>query len=183
MGEKDGQVNSPGENPNDDNEILKNYIFIGDLFKTNDRLIKLRNTIAAAIDMGDDTKKYGEPQEKRINPSKKNEWYYIMKAIAESGVSVKGLSVVDFVEQMAEWFPQFFDFEHEEELEKQKRSLAKAIYDERDNWKQGKTKEEVLLKDTWSAGMVKVLGSAKAERLFEIAYKGLYKNLVDLKKE
>ena len=52
-----------------DEEPLKNIIFNERLFNSNARLAKLRDTIAAAIDMGDATIMYGKPQEMRINPS------------------------------------------------------------------------------------------------------------------
>lgn len=70
-----------------DEEPLKNIIFNERLFNSNARLAKLRDTIAAAIDMGDATIMYGKPQETRINPSVQSEWNYIMKSIKESGVA------------------------------------------------------------------------------------------------
>jgi len=52
---------------------LKNIIFNERLFNSNARLAKLRDTIAAAIDMGDATIMYGKPQETRVNPSVQSE--------------------------------------------------------------------------------------------------------------
>ena len=163
-------------------EPLKNFIFNTSYFDTNAKLVKLRNTIAAAIDMGDDTCLYGEPQEKRINPSNKNEWYYIMKAIVESGVAKSNIADKDFVEQMVEWFPKLFSVEPQETMEAEKRKLAKSISGERSRWKKGNTNQEVALKDTMASGMVRTLG-AKAQLMFEIAYKGLCLHLSELKHE
>ena len=70
-----------------DETPLRNHIFQERIFNTNERLLRLRNTIAAAIDMGDATIMYGRPQEMRINPNAKNEWYYIVKAVEEAGVA------------------------------------------------------------------------------------------------
>lgn len=166
--------------PND--EPLKNFIFNTSYFDTNDKLVKLRNTIAAAIDMGDDTCLYGEPQEKRINPSNKNEWYYIRKAIVESGVAKSNLADKDFVEQMVDWFPKLFPMEQVDTIEAEKRKLAKSISGERSRWRKGSTKQEVALKDTMASGMVRTLGT-KAQLMFEIAYKGLCLRLSELKHE
>lgn len=163
-------------------EPLKNFIFNISYFDSNDKLVKLRNTIAAAIDMGDETCLYGEPQEKRINPSNKNEWYYIMKAIVESGVAKSNIADKDFVEQMVEWFPKLFPVEPQETMEAEKRKLAKSISGERSRWRKGITKQEVALKDTMASGMVRTLGT-KAQLMFEIAYKGLCLHLSELKHE
>lgn len=163
-------------------EPLKNFIFNISYFDSNDKLVKLRNTIAAAIDMGDETCLYGEPQEKRINPSNKNEWYYIMKAIVESGVAKSNIADKDFVEQMVEWFPKLFPVEPQETKEAEKRKLAKSISGERSRWKKGNAKQEVALKDTMASGIVRTLGT-KAQLMFEIAYKGLCLHLSELKHE
>jgi len=180
MGKKDGRDDSPGEDSNDDNEPLKNFIFISDLFKTNDRLIKLRNTIAAAIDMGDDTKKYGEPQEKRLDPSVKCNWFYIQKALIEAGLT-KSKSDEAFVEQMVEWYPQLFTTNPEEQFEDMKRRYAKSISEERKHWKKPDTKIEVKLVDMWHENMGKILSSEKAKRIDLIVCKGLLSNLKKLK--
>lgn len=174
---------TPEQRQQDEEEPLRNYIFNVRLFDSNAKLVKLRNTIAAAIDMGNAALLYGEPQEQRINPSKKNEWYYIEKAIIESGVAKKGLPDADFVEQMVEWFPKLFQDEPQETFEEYKRNLAKSISHERSLWKPGMIKEEVPLKETWAKDMGRILGSAKAERVFGIAYRGLFKRLEAFKKD
>lgn len=164
-------------------EPLKNFIFNERLFDSNDRLAKLRDTIAAAIDMGDATIMYGKPQETRINPTAKNEWYYIVKAIIESGVAKPKTSNNSFVEQMVEWFPMLFPDETPESFKDYKRKLAKSISEERHLWRQGPMNQEILLKDMWAKGMSKRLGAQKAQRIFEIAQKGLWTNLTALKHE
>ena len=96
---------------------LRNHIFIEKIFDTNERLLKLRNTIASAIDMGEATIMYGKPQDYRINAEAQNEWYYIVKAIEEAGVA-KNFAITHFIEQMQEWFPTLFSIESKEEWEK-----------------------------------------------------------------
>lgn len=166
-----------------DEEPLKNYIFNDRLFDSNIRFSKLRDIIASAIDMGDATIMYGKPQELRINPMVQNEWYYILKAISESGVAKSKLSDTLFVEQMVEWFPMLFPDETPEKFKEYKRRLLKSISAERRIWKQGKMNIEVSLKEMWAKGLSSRLGTAKAERFYEIAYKGLYLNLTALKQD
>lgn len=164
-------------------EPLRNIIFSERLFDSNARLAKLRDTIAAAIDMGDATIMYGEPQAMRINPTVHSEWYYIVKSIEEAKVAHGKLSVTGFIEQMMEWYPMLFPDGTKEEWEKFKRRLSKSISDEKSLWRQGKMKEVVSLREMWAKGMSRVLGDAKANRIYEIAYKGLYTSLTALKHE
>ena len=166
-----------------DVEPLKNYIFNDRIFDSNIRFSKLRDTIASAIDMGDATIMYGKPQELRINPMVQNEWYYILKAISESGVAKSKISDTLFVEQMVEWFPMLFPDETPEKFKEYKRRLLKSISAERRIWKQGRMNLEVSLKEMWAKGISNRLGTAKAERVYEIAYKGLYLNLTALKQD
>ncbi|MBR5611567.1 MAG: hypothetical protein IKW43_00335 [Bacteroidaceae bacterium] len=161
-------------------EPLRNYIFLERIFNTNEHLIRLRNTIASAIDMGEETARYGTPQEKRIHPHARNEWYYIVKAIEESEIS-KPFAITHFVEQMMEWYPHLFPSALGEERESVKRRLSKAISEEKGLWKHGKMKEVISLGDMWAKRNLLALDPAKMERIYAIAYKGLYQNLKDLK--
>lgn len=167
---------------NDSESHLRNYIFIEKIFDTNERLLRLRNTIASAIDMGDATIMYGNPQDYRINPDAQNEWYYIVKAIEEAGVA-KNFAITHFIEQMQEWFPTLFPSESKEEWEKFKRRLSKSISEEKSLWKYGKMKEVVPLKDMWAKQKYLAMDSAKMERVYAIAHQGLLRNLEDLKQE
>lgn len=171
------------ENTTAEEEPLRNIIFSERLFDSNTRLAKLRDTIAAAIDMGDATIMYGEPQAMRINPSVQSEWYYIVKPIEEAKVTHGKLSVTGFIEQMMEWYPMLFPDGTKEEWEKFKRRLSKSISDEKSLWRQGKMKDVVSLREMWAKGISKKIGNAKANRIYEIAYKGLFRNLETLKAE
>ncbi len=163
-------------------EPLRNIIFKEKIFDTNDRLIRLSNCIASAIDMGDATIMYGKPQDFRINPEAQNEWYYIVKAIEESGVAKK-IAVTQFIEQMQEWFPTLFPSESKEEWEKFKRRLSKSISEEKGLWKHGKMKEVIPLRDMWAKQRSLGMDAAKMERIYAIAHQGLLRNLDDLKQE
>ena len=167
----------------DDSESpLLNHIFIEKIFDTNERLLKLRNTIASAIDMGEATIMYGKPQDYRINPEAQNEWYYIVKAIEEADVA-KNFAITHFIEQMQEWFPTLFPSESKEEWEKFKRRLSKSISEEKGLWKHGKMKEVIPLRDMWAKQRFLAMDSAKMERIYAIAHQGLLRNLEDLKQE
>jgi len=159
---------------------LRNHIFQERIFNTNERLLRLRNTIAAAIDMGDATIMYGRPQEMRINPNAKNEWYYIVKAVEEAGVA-KSFAVTQFIEQMVEWFPMLFPSGTRKEWEQFKRRLSKAISEEKGLWKYGTAKEVIPLRDMWAKKKYLQLDMAKMERIYQIAHNGLLKNLTELK--
>ena len=163
-------------------EPLRNHIFDDRIFDSNARLSKLRDTIAAAIDMGDATIMYGQPQEVRINPEVQSEWYYIVKAIEEAKVARK-FTVTGFIDQMVEWLPVLFPSETKEQWEKYKRRLSKSISDEKSLWRFGKMKEVVTLREMWAKRKNVRLDQAKMERVYEIAYKGLYSNLTTLKQE
>lgn len=165
-----------------EDEPLRNIIFSERLFDTNARLSKLRDTIAAAIDMGDATIMYGQPQKVRINPEVQSDWYYIVKAIEEAQVARK-FTVTGFIDQMTEWFPMLFPGETKEQWEKYKRRLSKSISNEKSLWRYGKMKEVVTLRDMWAKRKNVRLDQAKMERVYEIAYKGLYSNLTTLKQE
>lgn len=165
-----------------DDEPLRNIIFNELLFDSNARLSKLRDTIAAAIDMGDATIMYGQPQQVRINPEVQSDWYYVVKAIEEAKVARK-FTITGFIDQMVEWFPMLFPDETKEQWEKYKRRLSKSISDEKSLWRYGKMKEVVTLRDMWAKRKNVRLDQAKMERVYEIAYKGLYSNLTTLKQE
>lgn len=163
-------------------EPIRPGIFDDRIFDSNIRLSKLRDTIASAIDMGDATIMYGQPQQVRINPEVQSDWYYVVKAIEEAKVARK-FTITGFIDQMVEWFPMLFPDETKEQWEKYKRRLSKSISDEKSLWRYGKMKEVVTLRDMWAKRKNVRLDQAKMERVYEIAYKGLYSNLTTLKQE
>lgn len=163
-------------------EPIRPGIFDDRIFDSNARLSKLRDTIASAIDMGDATIMYGQPQQVRINPEVQSDWYYIVKAIEEAKVARK-FTITGFIDQTTEWFPMLFPGESKEQWEKYKRRLSKSISDEKSLWRYGKMKEVVTLRDMWAKRKFVRLDQAKMERVYAIAYKGLYTSLTNLKQE
>ena len=163
-------------------EPIRPGIFDDRIFDSNTRLSKLRDTIASAIDMGDATIMYGQPQQVRINPEVQSDWYYIVKAIEEAKVARK-FTITGFIDQMTEWFPMLFPDETKEQWEKYKRRLSKSISDEKGLWRYGKMKEVVTLCEMWAKRKNVRLDQAKMERVYAIAYKGLYTSLTNLKQE
>ena len=61
--------------------------------------------------------------------------------------------------------------------------LRKSISRERTLWKYGSTKEVTKLKDMWARRYQLGVAYEKVSRFYEIAYKGLYMRLVEMKKE
>ena len=178
----DAMTNTDEEKKEQDTgeEPLRNYIFQERIFDTNERLVRLRNTIASAIDMGGATVMYGKPQENRILPNARNEWYYIVKAIEESEIT-EPFAITHFIEQMMEWFPSLFPSALGKGRDAFKRRLSKAISGEKVLWKHGPMKEVIPLCEMWAKRRFLYMDTAKIERIYAIAYKGLYKNLIDLK--
>ncbi|HIY87860.1 MAG TPA: hypothetical protein H9824_04025 [Candidatus Bacteroides pullicola] len=165
----------------EEEDLLKNLIFNERLFDTNRKLIALRSTIAAAIDTGDASIIYGTPQEMRINPGVQGEWYYIVKAIEEARVGKNNFAVTSFIDQMLDWYPTVFSIASSDEWNKYKRHLAKSISEEKRLWRYGKAKTIITLQDMWAKRKYLQMEQAKMERIYSIAYTGLYKKLVDLK--
>ena len=180
-------VNIPDEKTADDvqskEEPLRNIIFNLRLFNSNVRLAKLRDTIAAAIDMGAYNYTFSQPQDVRINPAVQNEWYYILKALEETKISRPKISVTEFIEQMMDWYPTLFPNGTKEEKDKFKRRLSKSISVEKSLWRQGPLNEVVSLSEMWAKGIDVKMTNDKSRRIFAIAYKGLFRNLERLKVE
>jgi hypothetical protein len=165
-----------------DETILRNQIFNGRLFDTNEKLLKLRRVIAHSIDMGEYNAMFGEPNPSTIDPDVQGEWYYLMKALEESEVARK-FSVPSFIDQMIDWYPWLFSFETPKDMQAFKRKMEKSISHEKSIWKYGKAKEVTKLKDMWARYNQTNIDYAKVERIFNAAYTGLCVKLVALKQE
>ena len=165
-----------------DETILRNQIFNGRLFDTNEKLLKLRKVIAHSIDMGEYNAMFGEPNPSTIDPDVQGEWYYLMKALEESEVAKK-FTVPNFIDQMIDWYPHLFSFDTPEDMQAFKRKMEKSISHEKSIWKFGKAKEVTKLKDMWARYNQTTIDYAKVERIFSAAYDGLCKKLIDLKQE
>lgn len=166
----------------DDEEPVKNIIFKARLFDSNDRLKDLMATVAHAINMSEYNDMFGEANAFTIDPKSQNEWYYIMRAIEEAEIATR-MTVPLFIDQMIDWYPWLFKFETAEEMATFKRNLAKSISHEKSLWKYGRAKEVTRLKDMWARCQTLGVDSAKVERMYNAAYKGLLQKLMSLKQE
>lgn len=165
----------------EDEEVLTNLIFSDKYFYENHRLHRLRNEIGKSIDLKDYNPIFGDPTRKRINPEIQSEWYYIIKAISESGI-VKRHSVNDFLDQMYRWYPSAF--EEFESLEKRKRlfnRMGKSISHEKSLWRIN-SGEVVKIEDMWARFSKLHLDKKKVEYVQPIAY-GLLVGLRKLRNE
>lgn len=166
----------------EEEEPLHNYIFDSSVFDSDNRLRRLRNCIAASIDMGNGSSKFGEPQTTRINPETKCDWYYIIKPIKEARAA-RSFTIPVFFDQMREWFPELFQFENDEAYKDYKRSISRGISDEKGRWTYGVKKEEISLQDMWAKKDIIRLSKTKLKRVDSIARMGLKKNLMALMQE
>ena len=181
MGNQEAEDETMDEEAEDET-ILRNQIFDGRLFDTNDKLLRLRKVIAHSIDMGEYNAMFGEPNPSTIDPYVQGEWYYLMKALEESEVAKK-FSVPSFIDQMTDWYPWLFSFETPEDMQAFKRKMEKSISHEKSIWKYGRAKEVTKLKDMWARYNQTNIDYAKVERMFNAAYTGLCVKLVALKQE
>lgn len=164
-------------------DCLRNYIFDTKLFDSDDKLKYLLAEIARSIDLDEYNAIYGTNEYGRINPSAKNEWYYIFEALLEAGMCRKNVGDKEFVAQMMEWFPTAFSYDTPEEMKAMTDKLRKSISHERNLWKHGGAKEVTQLKDMWARHVQLGIAYEKVSRFYEVAYKGLYMQLVGMKEE
>lgn len=181
--QKDAARDSSARKDRDNIDSLRNYIFDTRLFDSDDKLRALLAEIARSIDLGEYNAIYGPNEHGRINPSAKNEWYYIFEALLESGVCRQSVGDKEFVEQMMEWFPMVFSYDTPEEMKSMTDRLRKSISHERAQWKYGESKEMTRLKDMWARRNQLGIAYEKVSRFYEIAYRGLYVRLVEMKEE
>lgn len=181
--QKDAARDSSARKDRDNIDSLRNYIFDTRLFDSDDKLNALLGEIARSIDLGEYNAIYGPNEHGRINPSAKNEWYYIFEALQESGVCRQSVGDKEFVEQMMEWFPTVFSYDTPEEMKSMTDKLRKSVSHERALWKYGESKEVTRLKDMWARRNQLGIAYEKVSRFYEIAYRGLYVRLVEMKEE
>lgn len=181
FGSSDSDEEPLSENEEDE-EVVKNFIFKTKIFDTNARLSALRKIVAHAIDMSEYNELFGEPNPYTIDPCSQNEWYYIMRALEEAEIITR-MTVPKFIDQMMEWYPWLFKFDSPDEMVAFKRNLAKSISHEKGLWKYGKAQEVTKLKDMWARCKRLGIDSTKVERMYNAVYMGLLLKLIKLKQE
>ena len=165
----------------EDEEVLSNLIFSDKYFYDNHLLHRLRDEIGKSIDLKNYNDVFRAPERKKINPEIQSEWYYISKAITESGIT-KRHSMNDFLDQMYRWYP--LAFERIESLEKRKElfnRMGKSISHEKSLWRINKG-EIVKIEDMWARFSRLHLDKKKVEYVQPIAY-GLLVGLRKLRNE
>lgn len=165
----------------EDEDVLSNLIFSDKLFYDNHLLHRLWNEIGKSIDLKGYNDVFKAPERKKINPEIQSEWYYIIKAILESGITKKH-SINDFLDQMYRWYPS--SFEKFESLEKKKKlfnRMGKSISHEKSLWRINKG-EIVKIEDMWARFSKLHLDKKKVEYVQPIAY-GLLVGLRKLRNE
>ena len=81
-------------------EPLENIIFNPRLFNTNEKLTKLKNAMKAFISINP------AKDEKKIDASAKNQYFYLYAALWSLPNVLADDSMVNFIRQMALWFPE-----------------------------------------------------------------------------
>lgn len=142
----------------EDEEVLENHIFSPSIFDSNDKLVSLRNVIGNALE----------------NLHANNELYWVLAALKEADVLNFQTTDTDFLRQMKEWFTLHPIIS----LEINK--LQQSISAEKSKWKaDGKI---VSLKNLKAKSTrLHQLKREKINRIMDIAYEGLYKELMQLR--
>ena len=80
-------------------------------------MVRLRDAVGASIKGAKLTNAGSALSDDRyqINPSAQNEWYYVWKMIAESGLLAPKTTVRALIGQMLEWYPEVLETPADEE--------------------------------------------------------------------
>ena len=125
-----------------------NVVFSYRLLSTEDQLRRVREVLLAHIQNAEpDT--FMQPG-CLLQPGHRNEWYFVLLAIRQSGLATADLKDADFVRQMHAWFPELIPVRPGEDPKAVMRSYAKAISTERGRWVVGAEHTEVAIKDLLS---------------------------------
>ena len=134
-------------------EPLENIIFSPRLFNTNEKLIKLKNAMKAFISINP------AKDEKKIGSSTKNQYFYLYAALWSLPDVLADDSMVNFIRQMALWFPEQIPSD-----KKEQRKYEQSLSHEKKKWEQ----ENQLLKVTqWKTFIKESSMSVKKATYFE----------------
>ena len=114
-------------------DATENIIFNPKVFNTPEKLARLKQTISGCI--GENPTK----DEKKIDASKKNQLFYLYAALWSLPDVIANESMVNFVRQMAIWFPEYLSLD-----KKEQRNYEQSLSHEKKKWEQ----EDELLKVT-----------------------------------
>mgnify|MGYP003398076816 FL=1 len=114
-------------------EPLENIIFNPRLFNTSEKVTKLKRTIGSFISENP-TK-----DEMKVDAKKMNQFFCLYAALWSRPYVLANESTVDFVRQMALWFPQWVSNE-----KKQLEKFRKALSSEKSHWMDDKGLKHVM---------------------------------------
>ena len=114
-------------------ECLENIIFNPKLFNTSEKVTKLKRTIGSFISENQ-TK-----DEMKVAAKKMNQFCCLYAALWSRPYVLANESTVDFVRQMALWFPQWVSNE-----KKQLEKFRKALSSEKSHWMDDKGLKHVM---------------------------------------
>lgn len=164
--EKEGRDDIEGE-------PLSNHIFDDQILNSNERLVKLRQTIAEAIGQGNADK---------IDLEHANEWYWLYAALLDAGLletrrnRENAVTDVGFVKQMALWFPHVLDINDEKKI----RQICKGLSTERTKWTMN-GKQINLVDIEANKRRLTAMRETKISRIVSVVYQGVYVPLAKLK--
>lgn len=165
---KDGQLvdDVPNSSDTPSSPILSNSIFSDKVFDTNAKVVRLRDAIGARIRGAKLTDGSGLAEDRpQIDPAMQNEWYYVWKLVAESGLLRRKVTVRAFVGQMLDWFPEVFEEMTDEEQKKAfVEKMEKSISAEKRKWMQSGI--EVPFKDMNHKWRELQLAQNKVQQMF-----------------
>ena len=134
-------------------EPLENIIFNPRLFNTPEKLAKLKNTMKAFICI------HPAEGEKKIDSSSKNQYFYLYAALWSLPDVLADDRMVNFVRQMALWFP-----EHIPSDKKEQRNYEQSLSHEKKKWEQ---KNQLLKVTQWKTFIKESSMSVKKATYFE----------------
>lgn len=155
-----------------------NIIFSSRLFTEETHYEQIRTAIFSFIKHDENNKSEKSHQ---IDSKIQSEWYYILKAIDEAGVTGnKKLTTANFLKQMLAWYPSLFirNNEHEDDG-KMLRRYASSISAERSKWITGTEKTEASIRDMFAIGNTHDYDHAKTLRMHGVA-QGLKDKLLEI---
>ena len=114
-------------------ECLENIIFNPKLFNTSEKVAKLKQTIGSFISENP------AKDEMKVDAKKMNQFFCLYAALWSRPYVLANESTVDFVRQMALWFPQWVSNE-----KKQLEKFRKALSSEKSHWMDDKGLKHVM---------------------------------------
>ena len=147
---------------------MENIIFNPKVFDSEKKLYALKQTIGNFISINP------IKDEKKIDASKKNQLFYLYAALWSLPDVIANESMVNFVRQMALWFPEYLSLD-----KKEQRNYEQSLSHEKKKWEQ----EDELLKVTaWKTFIKKSSMSLTKAKYFEALAITIYTTVNELLK-